>query len=211
MENHHLKEPDDFAERFSGWHYSLGFGDGTESVAPYVPSPIDVVREMLTLSNAGPGDILYDLGCGDGRILLTAIQEFNVDKAVGFDLNTRMVEASKAKIREAELEDRIAIHNDNFFKADLTPATLVTLYLTTSGNAKLRPKFKKELKKDTRIVSHDFPITDWSTMNPEGGAYKIGNHKIFLYEIPGSYALKLEKENDRWTRLRALLGRFDRG
>jgi len=211
MENHRLKEPDDFAERFSGWHYSLGFGDGTESVAPYVPSPIDVVREMLTLSNAGPGDILYDLGCGDGRILLTAIQEFKVDKAVGFDLNTRMVEASKVKIREAELEDRIAIHNDNFFKADLTPATLVTLYLTTSGNAKLRPKFKKELKKDTRIVSHDFPITDWSTMNPEGGAYKIGNHKIFIYKIPESYMLKPEKEIDRWTRLRVLLGRLDRG
>jgi hypothetical protein len=122
-----------------------------------------------------------------------------------------MVEASKAKIREAELEDRIAIHNDNFFKADLTPATLVTLYLTTSGNAKLRPKFKKELKKDTRIVSHDFPITDWSTTNPDGGAFKIGNHKIFLYKIPESYLLKPEKEMDRWTRLRALLGRLDRG
>ncbi|MBD3204814.1 methyltransferase domain-containing protein [Candidatus Bathyarchaeota archaeon] len=209
--SHYPKEPDDFAERFSGWHYSLGFGDGTESVAPYVPSPIDVVKEMLTLSEAGPGDTLYDLGCGDGRILLTAIKDFNVDKAVGFDLNTRMVEATRTKILEEELDDRIKVFNDNFFKADLTPATIVTLYLTTSGNAKLRPKFKEELMTGTRIVSHDFPITDWSTANPEGGAYSIGNHKIFLYKIPESYLIIPEKEEDRWSRIRGLLGRLDRG
>jgi predicted TPR repeat methyltransferase len=167
--SHYPKEPDDFAERFSGWHYSLGFGDGTDSVAPYVPSPIEVVREMLTLSEAGPGDILYDLGCGDGRILLTAIEDFNVDRAIGFDLNTRMIEATRAKIREKDLEDRIKIHNENFFKADLTPATIITLYLTTSGNSKLRPKFREELLSGTRIVSHDFPITEWGTVNPQGG------------------------------------------
>jgi SAM-dependent methyltransferase len=209
--SHYPKEPDDFAERFSGWHYSLGFGDGTDSVAPYVPSPIEVVREMLTLSEAGPGDILYDLGCGDGRILLTAIEDFNVDRAIGFDLNTRMIEATRAKIREKDLEDRIKIHNKNFFKADLTPATIITLYLTTSGNSKLRPKFREELLSGTRIVSHDFPITEWGTVNPQGGAYKIGNHKIFLYKIPESYLVAPEKEEDRWSRIRGLLGRLDRG
>lgn len=205
------KEPDDFAERFSGWHYSLGFGDGTESVAPFVPTPNDVVREMLTLSEAGPGDILYDLGCGDGRILITAIQEFNVDKAVGFELNERILESTKLKIYDADLEDRISVYNTSFFTADLTPATVVTLYLTTSGNAKLRPKFQKELRKGTRVVSHDFPITDWVTTKPEAGAYEFGNHKIFLYQVPDSYQVKVKKKEDRWSRLKGLLSRLDRG
>jgi cyclopropane fatty-acyl-phospholipid synthase-like methyltransferase len=190
---------DEYIQRYRGWHQSLRFGDRSESVAPFVPSPSDVVHEMLTISEAGPGDILYDLGCGDGRILLSAVQEFNVDKAIGFEINQQMVEATKIKIRNAELEDRIAVYKLNFFDADLIPATLVTLYLTTSGNSKLRPKLEKELKTGTRIVSHDFPITDWETINPKKGPYEFKNHKIFLYKIPDSYRLQTQnkKKNNR--------------
>ncbi|MCW4050050.1 MAG: class I SAM-dependent methyltransferase [Candidatus Bathyarchaeota archaeon] len=209
------KDSDDFGERITGWHYSLGWGDGTESVAPYVPTPLSVVREMLSLVNAGPGDVLYDLGCGDGRILLTAVEEFNVDKAVGFELNPQMAETVKLKVGDKELNDRISVVEGNFFKSDFSEATLITLYLTTSGNAKLRPKFKEELREGARIVSHDFPIIDWVTVKEDQAHYTVGSHKIFVYKIPDAYTEeKMEKENpeeDRWGRIKRLFDRLDRG
>jgi SAM-dependent methyltransferase len=208
------KENDDFATRFSGWHYSLGWGDGEYSVAPFVPSPLNVVRMMLELVKAGPGDILYDLGCGDGRILFTAIEDFDVDRVVGIELNPKMVNAIKTKLEEKDLKDRINVVNKNIFDVDLTSATIITLYLTTSGNTKLKPKFEKELKEGVRIVSHDFPIMDWTTINGNKGTYNIGSHKIFVYRVPESYQnLKNKdssKENNRWKRITSLLERLER-
>jgi hypothetical protein len=209
------RESSDFGERISGWHASLGWGEGTESVAPYVPSPQNVVEEMLTVAHAGPGDILYDLGCGDGRILMTAIEKFNVDRAVGFELNPKLFESTRTKIIDKGLNDKIKIYNENFFKADLTNATIVTLYLTTSGNSKLRPKFIKELKNGTRIVSHDFPMMDWVTAKEDHGFYTLGSHKIFLYVVPKAFTEenpRVEGPNDesRWDRLKRLFDRTDR-
>lgn len=208
------KENDDFAERFSGWHYSLGWGNGEYSVAPFVPSPFNVVRMMLELVKAGPGDILYDLGCGDGRILFTAIEDFDVDQVVGIELNPKMVNAIKTKLEEKDLKDRVKVVNKNIFDVDLTSATIITLYLTTSGNAKLKPKFEKELKEGVRIVSHDFPIMDWTTVNGDKGTYNVGSHKIFVYRVPESYQnLKNKdssKENNRWRRITSFLERLER-
>lgn len=201
------KKPDDYDERLRGWHFSLGFGDGTESVAPFVPSPLDVIREMLKLVKAGPDDVLYDLGCGDGRILLTAVKEFNVEQAVGFELNPQMVEATRLKILREELSDRIKIVPGSFFDADLSPATVVTLYLTTSGNAKLRPKFEKELKEGSRVVSHDFPVTEWRTVRPENQAFTFGSHKVYLYRVPDAYSAIKDEKKSRWDRFRRLLER----
>ncbi|MBN2335406.1 methyltransferase domain-containing protein [Candidatus Bathyarchaeota archaeon] len=209
------KDSDDYGERTSGWHYSLGWGDGTESVAPYVPTPLNVVREMLILAEVGPNDVLYDLGCGDGRILLTAVEEFDIARAVGFELNQRMVEATRLKIEDKELGDRIKVVEGSFFEEDLSEASVVTLYLTTSGNAKLKPKFMDELHKGARIVSHDFPIVDWVTAKHDHGFYTVGSHKIYLYKIPQAYTLKppekRDNEEDRWDRIKRLFDRLDRG
>jgi SAM-dependent methyltransferase len=205
-------EPDDYDSRISGWHNSLGWGNGTESVAPYVPTPVNVVRQMLIIAEVGPSDVLYDLGCGDGRILFTAVEEFDISRAVGFELNTRMVESTRLKIEDKGLSGRIKVVEGNFFEENLSEASVVTLYLTTSGNAKLRPKFHNELRYGSRIVSHDFPIVDWVTAKHDQGYYQVGNHKVYFYRIPQAYNSKPPEKNeakeDRWDRLKRL---FDRG
>lgn len=204
------KEPDDLAERITGWHYSLGWGDGSDNVAPYVPTPMNVVHEMLKLARAGPGDVLYDLGCGDGRIILAAVEEYNVDRAVGYEINPQMAEATRMKVYDKELQNRIAVLQADFFREDLSEASVVTLYLTTSGNAKLRPKLEKELRAGTRVVSHDFPVSDWVHSREEERFYMVGSHKLFLYEIPEAYMLeKKVSEGDRWDRLRRMFERRD--
>jgi len=208
---------DEFNERSSGWHYSLGWGDRDESVAPYVPTPPNVVHRMLELSNAGPGDVLYDLGCGDGRILFTAVEEFNVDLAVGYELNSNMIDAIREKISDKNLEDRIHVISKNFFEGNFAPANIVTVYLTTTGNSRLKPKFKDELKPGARIVSHDFPIYEWKTFKEDGEYYTLGSHKIYLYSIPECYSEKKKeestptKEEDRWNRIKRLFDRLERG
>ncbi len=205
-------EPDDYDSRISGWHHSLGWGNGTESVAPYVPTPLNVVRQMLIIAEVGPSDVLYDLGCGDGRILFTAVEEFEISRAVGFELNPRMVEATRLKIEDKGLNGRVKVVEGNFFQEDLSEASVVTLYLTTSGNAKLRPKFHDELRHGARIVSHDFPIVDWITAKHDQGFYRVGSHKIYFYRIPHAYNSKppekMDEKDDRWDRLKRL---FDRG
>ncbi|UCH58227.1 MAG: methyltransferase domain-containing protein [Candidatus Bathyarchaeota archaeon] len=190
---------------------SLRWGDTPHSVAPYVPTPLKVVRKMLSLANVGPEDVVYDLGCGDGRILFTAIEEFDAVEAVGYDINSALCESLKMKIENKGLGDRIRAVNGNFFLADLSPASVVTLYLTTSGNSKLRPKLEEELGEGSRVVSHDFPIYNWATDRPApGDHYNLGSHKIYLYNLPDAYqrkmkALRSADEASRWKRLRDLL------
>jgi SAM-dependent methyltransferase len=188
----------------------LSWSDVPKSVAPYVPTPINVVRKMLKLADVGPDDAVYDLGCGDGRVLFSAVEEFGVMKAVGYDLNPTMCKSIQRKISERELGNRIQVVKGNFFLADLSQASVITLYLTTSGNSKLRPKLEEELGVGTRVVSHDFPIHGWSTKNnsvPE--YYQVGSHKIYLYTVPDAYQRKTEvlrtrAEESRWKRIRDL-------
>lgn len=212
MMSGNFKEPDDQAERISGWHYSLEWGNGSDSVAPYVPTPMNVVHEMLKLAGAGPGDVLYDLGCGDGRILLAAVEEFDVDRAVGYEINPQMAEATRMKVYDKELQGRIAVLQADFFSEDLSEATVVTLYLTTSGNAKLRPKLERELRAGARVVSHDFPVSDWVHSREEERFYMVGTHKLFLYEIPEAYMLdKKDAEGAGLGRLRRMFERRGSG
>ena len=187
----------------------LRWSDIPHSVAPYVPTPIKVVRNMLKLAKVGVKDVVYDLGCGDGRILFTAVNEFQAHKAVGIDINPSVCDPVKDKIETLGLGDRITVMNDNFFLVDITSATVITLYLTTSGNSKLRPKLEEELKPGTRVVSHDFPIHNWKTskINPPE-YYTIGSHKVYVYEVPGAYKKKKihrkPNEESRWKRIKNL-------
>ncbi|TFH17467.1 SAM-dependent methyltransferase [Candidatus Bathyarchaeota archaeon] len=211
MKDDNTKEPDDFGERITGWHNLLGWGDGDDSVAPYVPTPMNVVKAMLEIAGAGPGDTVIDLGCGDARILTMAVEEFGADRAIGYELNKHLVETALGNIYRKNLERKVEIVEGNFMEADLSPATIVTLYLTTTGNAKLRPKFKEELRQGTRIISHDFPIVDWVTDSPDNEAVKVGTHKIFRYTVPNAYEVKIEPEkpsDDRWNRIKKLFDRL---
>ena len=187
--------------------------DHPDSLAPFVPSPINIVREMLKLADLGSNDIVYDLGCGDGRILLISFEEFKVKKAVGYELNQAMVEELEKIIVEKGLIGKVIVRQQNFMKADLFEATLITIYLTTSGNAKLRPKLEKELKQGSRVVSHDFPIHGWTTINSDELPFNLGSHKVYIYRIPDCYQKEskkkhVEEEENRWKKAKALFTRI---
>jgi SAM-dependent methyltransferase len=201
--------------RVPDWIRATFWGDHLDSLAPYVPSPLNIVREMLTLASAGPSDVVYDLGCGDGRVLFTAVDEFKVDKAVGYELDKEMVEVLEKRIRDSGMVGRISVIQANFMEVDITKATVVTLYLTTSGNVKLRPKLESDLKPGARVVSHDFPVHGWVTDQPDGTPHTIGTHKMFLYQIPEAYTKEIkvqrtDEEEDRWRRVRNMFTRVEK-
>jgi cyclopropane fatty-acyl-phospholipid synthase-like methyltransferase len=153
---------------------------GRDSIAPFVASPIEVVRKMLEYSGLKPGENLYDLGCGDGRIVIMATEEFGAN-SVGVDLNKRLVTEARKKAKVLRLEERVKIIHGNIFDIDLSQADVVTMYLTTGANEKVRPKLEQELKAGARIVTHDFSIPAWS--QERNIKFKEGyrSHTIYLY------------------------------
>ena len=198
------------------WIRATFWGDHPDSLAPFVPSPLNIVREMLSLAGAGPSDVVYDLGCGDGRVLFTAVDEFNVSKAIGYELDKEMVEALEKRIKDSGRVGRISVIQSNLMEVDITKATVVTIYLTTSGNVKLRPKLEADLKPGARVVSHDFPVHGWASDQPDGTSHILGNHKMFLYRVPEAYNKEIkvqrtEKEEERWGRVRNMFTRVERG
>ncbi|MCC6011260.1 MAG: methyltransferase domain-containing protein [Desulfurococcaceae archaeon] len=151
---------------------------------PYVPTPYSVVRAMLKLANASPEDVVYDLGCGDGRIVLIAAKEFSVKKAIGIEKDPERYKLALTKVREEGLLGRVEIKLGDFFEENISDATIVTLFLLTSVNEMLKPKFERELKPGTRIVSHEFRIPGWRPervvdVRDENGL----SHVIYLYVI----------------------------
>ncbi|WP_048191979.1 protein-lysine N-methyltransferase [Pyrolobus fumarii] len=155
----------------------------SEPRVPYVPTPPGVARKMLELAGAGPDDIVYDLGCGDGRILITAVKEFGVKRAVGVEIRRELVQEARKKIAAEGLSDRIEIIHGDMFEVDISEASIVTLFLLTSVNDELAPKLEKELSPGTRVVSHEFQITSWrpsvlATIHDE-----FTSHNIYLYVI----------------------------
>jgi len=149
-------------------------------VVPFVPTPEIVVKKMLELAKVKPGEIVYDLGCGDGRIIITAAKDFGA-YAVGIEIRKDLVEQCIRKVKELGLEDRVTIIYGNFFEVDISDADVVTLYLLTSINEKLKTKFIKELKPSARIVSHDFEIVGWKPHLVKEVKEDWRNHKVYLY------------------------------
>lgn len=156
-------------------------------LAPFVSSPQQAVDKMLEMANLKPGETLYDLGCGDGRILITAAQRFHV-KAVGIEISARLVRTAEDNVKALGLENRIKVIHGDFMHTDLSPADVVTLYLMTTANANLRPNLEKYLKKDAKVVSYDYPIPGWKAVEEqETDPSSLGNrHTIYLYEVPAS-------------------------
>ncbi len=152
---------------------------------PFVPSPEIVIRRMLQLANVRSGEVVYDLGCGDGRILIIAAKEFGAN-AVGIEIRRDLYEQCLKRVRDLKLEDRVKVYHGDFFNYDLSDADVITLYLLTSVNERLRPKLERELRPGARIVSHDFEVPGWRPIIVEDLYEDWRSHKIFLYKVQGA-------------------------
>jgi predicted RNA methylase len=156
-------------------------------VAPFVPSPVPVVQFMLKLADLKAGEVLFDLGAGDGRTVIMAAKAFGA-RAVGVELREDLAKKALSTIYNNSLSDRVTIVNDDMFNVNLTSADVVFLYLTTSANEKIRPKLEEELKKGVRVVSHDYEIVGWKPLKVENFCEnpKLGypSHTIYLYSKP---------------------------
>jgi len=128
--------------------------------APFVATPPDVVSRMLMLADIGPQDVLYDLGCGDGRIVIAAAQIFGT-RGVGVDIDPLRVEEAQANAKRAGVEHLVTFRVQDALETDVSDATVVTLYLVSALNVKLRPRLTAMLPPGARVVSHNFAIGDW--------------------------------------------------
>ena len=128
--------------------------------APFVPTPPDVVARMLSLAQVRHGDVVYDLGCGDGRIVIAAARMFGA-RGVGVDINPARIQEARRNATLAGVEDLVTFHVQNALETNVSEATVVTLYLVSALNVRLRPILMKQLRPGARIVSHNFAIGDW--------------------------------------------------
>ncbi|MCY0858969.1 MAG: protein-lysine N-methyltransferase [Sulfolobaceae archaeon] len=150
---------------------------------PYVPTPEKVVEKMLEIAGVGPEDIVYDLGAGDGRIVITAAKKFNAKKAVGIEINDERIREALENIKNNGVEGKVQIIKGNFFEVNISEATVVTMFLLTNVNEMLKPKLEKELKPGTRVVSHEFEMRGWipkKVVKVEDGNM---THMVYLYVI----------------------------
>ena len=145
---------------------------------PYVSSPQWIVDEMLRMARVTKDDVVYDLGCGDGRIVVASVRKYGA-RGVGIDLRRDLIELASYNARLAGVSNRARFVQQDVFETDLRPATVVTLFLLPAVNEGLRPKLLRELKPGTRIVSHAFPIGNWK---PDQLLEKNGR-KIYLWTI----------------------------
>lgn len=180
----------------SGGIFGLGWraaGDGlvlaqqsdveSKKIVPFVPTPQDVVERMLALAQVKKGDVVYDLGSGDGRIVITAAKKYGV-KAVGFEIDPDLLRQSRESIRKEGLEKLAEIREQDILTVDLNAATVVTMYLLPEVNLRLRPNVLRQLKPGSRVVSHDFDMGDWKPLKVEHIKDSSGwDHTIYLWRI----------------------------
>jgi SAM-dependent methyltransferase len=150
----------------------------SKKIVPFVPTPQEVVDKMIELADVKKGDLVYDLGSGDGRIVITAAKKGG--RAVGFDVDGDLVKESRENIRKAGLEKLAEIKQQDILTVDLSPATVVTMYLLPDVNLKLKPNLLKQLKPGSRVVSHAFDMGDWKPDKTE----RVNGRTIYLWTIP---------------------------
>jgi len=157
--------------------------EDTEDLAPYVPSPMEVAAKMLDMAKIGPKDVVYDLGCGDGRIVILAAQEYGV-RGVGVDIDPQRIDEAQAAALKAGVAKLAEFRVGDVMKLDFSPATVLTLYLLPESNALLRPLLESRLRPGSRVVSHNYPIPGWESRQIEAATVKDKSqeeHTIFLY------------------------------
>ena len=157
----------------------------TQADVPFVPTPNEVVEQMLKMANVSNGDIVFDLGSGDGRIPITAVQKYAAKRAVGVEINPDLVKKSRENAEKAGVSDRVEFLQQDLFKTNLRDANVVTLYLLPDVNLKLRPKLFEELKPGTRVVSHAFNMGDWKPEREEQVKANNGRtYTLYQWTIP---------------------------
>jgi SAM-dependent methyltransferase len=145
----------------------------------FVPTPNDVVNKMLELAQVTAKDVVYDLGCGDGRIVITAAQRYGC-RGVGIDIDPERIREATENVQKGKVADKVKFIQGDLFEADISEATVVTLYLLTELNLKLRPKLMKDLRPGTRVVSHAFSMGDWKPERTE----TVNGASVYLWRIP---------------------------
>jgi predicted RNA methylase len=152
-----------------------------ENLAPSIPTPPSVVEKMLEAAQVKANDVVYDLGSGDGRIVIAAAQKFGA-RAVGVEMLPDLCRQAQQRIRELGLADRASIVEGNVFHVDFSPATVVTMYFMTDSNERLRPNLEKYLKPGTRVVSNQFPIKGWKPVSVEHVRAGM-DYTIYVYQV----------------------------
>jgi len=163
--------------------YETGYNMGYD--VPYVPTRYEVVDEMLKMANVSKDDIIYDLGCGDGRIVITAAEKMGTH-GVGIDIDPQRIKESTENAVNAKVTERVQFLQQDLFEAEITDATVVALYLLSSVNLKLRPKLLRELKPGTRIVSHNYDMGDWQYEQMKEVNTNMGSHTVYYWVVPSN-------------------------
>ncbi len=152
-------------------------------IVPYVPTPQEVVDRMLELAQVKKGDVVYDLGSGDGRIVVTAAKKYGV-RAIGFEIDPERIKESHENIKKAGVEKLVEIRQQDIRTVDLSGANVLTMYLLPEVNLMIRPNIWTQMKPGSRIVSHDFDMADWKPLKTEhikdGSSW---DHTLYLWQI----------------------------
>ena len=151
--------------------------------APFVPTTVELTEGMLELAQVTKDDVVYDLGCGDGRIVITAAKKYGA-RGVGVEIDPRLVEVSRENARRAGVANRVRFIRQDLFKADISRATVVTLYLRPEANLRLRPKLLRELQPGARVVSNNFDMGDWTPQKALRVPSGWRAHPVYLWVIP---------------------------
>jgi SAM-dependent methyltransferase len=168
-----------------GGLWAAGYAQTRTPDVIYVPTPPNVVAEMLRLTNVTKDDVVYDLGCGDGRLVITAAKRYGA-RGVGIDIDPQRIDESRANARKAGVTKRVKFLEQDLFQADIGEASVVTLYLLPKLNVELRPKLLRDLRPGTRLVSHDFDMGEWQpdqTVQVQGPSRQ---HSVYYWVIPAS-------------------------
>ena len=157
--------------------------DEGKKIVPYVPTPQEVVERMLELAGVKKGDVVYDLGSGDGRIVVTAAKKYGV-KAIGFEIDPERIKESHENIKKADIGNLVEIHQQDIRTVDLSQASVLTMYLLPEVNLMIRPNIWKQMKPGSRVVSHDFDMGDWKPLKTESIKDSSSwDHTLYLWHV----------------------------